>query len=213
MNIRFAPELKKQISDISPNVIHNRFDVLFGDDYDMIEIDNNGDKTLVPFHIDGNRGRIGLYLRDIGGDTLRELNKFLFKKYPELMQIFFLHTYTDIDGIEPAVHWHIDLPNTMEEFDAALGKDMRRNSHRYPRKIREDIGEYTIDKIKPEQCTDEIMQTYLDWKKQSHNFVWWGKPLDYLKHAGISDIYIMHTHTETLAIGFVCDTGGGHGVL
>jgi len=205
MNIRFAPELKNQITKIEPNLIHNRFDLLFGDDWEMILIDNN---ILVPFHIENNSGRVGLYLRDIGGAALQTLKSFLFEKYPGLIQIFFLHTYTDIDGIEPAVHWHIDLPNTMEEFDAALGKDVRRNSRRYPRYIREQIGEYTIDKIKPEQCTDEIMQMYLDWKKQSHGFVWNRPPREYLNFAGISDVYIMHTNAETLAIGFVCDTGG-----
>lgn len=208
MNIRIAPELKSEVRDIEPNLIHNRYDLLFGDNWEMVEIETNDTRIYVPVHIENGLGRVGLYLRDIGADVLRELNQFLFKNYDSLVQIFFLHTYTVVDDIEPAVHWHIDLPGTIEEFDSTLSHRVRYNSKWYPKKIIREVGEYIIDKIKPEQCTARIMQTYLDWKKQSHNFKWNREPLEYLKTFGVSDIFVMHVRDEILAIGFVCDTGG-----
>lgn len=206
MNIRFAPELKSKIAEITPNVVHNRYDILYGDDYEMIVADD----IMIPFHSEHNTGKIGLYLRDIGTEKLRKVIQFIFHNMPDIYQIFVLHTYTAVDTIEPHVHWHIDLPSTIQEFDNSLGKNTRRNSRQYPRYIAKDIGEYTIDKVKSDQCSQGIVQMYLDWKKQSHGFIWPKQPYDYLKSSGISDVYIMHTENETLAIGFVCDTGGGN---
>lgn len=188
--------------NVSPNVIHNRFDLLYGEDFELYEIDG----FYLPVKMDGRRAKLGLYLRKWSTEELDNFTKYLFKKYKKLDELFILHTYTPMEGVDANVHWHIDLPETIEEFDKNLSNKTRYNTKWYPKKIREEVGEYEIKKFAAAEITEDIVKIYLDWKAKSHNYHYWKTPLEYLTEAGITSGYVMSINQEPVAIAFCCET-------
>ncbi len=213
MQMRFVRENKGEfLKAIEPQAIHNRFDLKY-DDYDLVEVsdDAGGEVAYVPVKDEGERLLVGLYLRkpailmgEGGGQTFADG---LFRLYPRSMEVFFLHTYVPLPHVEPKPHWHVDLPATIEEFDKELSSMTRRNSRRYPRSIRRNLGDYSVEAISAADCPEWVVRKYLDWKRASHGFDWTKPPMSYLSENGVTHVYFMHSEHEPLAIGFVCETG------
>ena len=194
---------KNEISNIEPNVIHNRYDILYSDDFNLLKVNNE----LIPIHINNHTCYVGLYLRKIRKQDLDELKQYIFENNKDIYNLKFLHTYTELDGIVAKSHWHVDLPKTIEEFDKTLHSKVRYNTKWYPKKIKKDIGEYAFKKYTAENCPIYVVELFLSWEKHSHKFEWNKEPQDYLKDFGITTVYVMETDSNILAIGFTCDTG------
>ena len=189
--------------NIFPNVCWNRFDLRYGDDYRLDKIDD----LYIASHLEGSTITVSMYLREMDKDTFDEYAKHLFGVYPKAKDLFVLHTYTEIAGIEQGVHWHVDLPDTIEEFDSTLSHLIRYNTKRYPKKIRKNIGEYEITYLDANDCPDDIVKTYFKWKNQTHGTDYGLTPQQYLKKFCVTGVYVMQTDSEILAISFISEIG------
>lgn len=209
LNVEQIKDHKDKIlqENVLPNVCWNRFDLRYGNDYDLSKINSERWCGYVASHVDGSTINVSLYLREMDPNTFNEFAKYLFEFYPNAKNLFVLHTYTEIAGIEKKVHWHVDLPETIEEFDACLGKDVRRNTKRYPKKIRENVGEYTIKYFMADDCPDDIVMTYFKWKNQTHGTDYGLSPKQYLQKFCVTGVYVVETDSEILAIGFISEIG------
>lgn len=209
LNIKQIENNKDKIlqENIFPNVCWNRFDLRFGNDYKLSKINDLLWRGYVASHIEGTTIYVSLYLREMNKDTFNEYAKYLFEIYPDAKDLFVLHTYTNTAGVEQNVHWHVDLPESIEEFDATLSRRVRYNTKWYPKKIRENIGEYTIKYINANDCPDDIVMTYFKWKNQTHGTDYGLSPKQYLQKFCVTGVYVMQTDTEVLAIGFISETG------
>lgn len=187
---------------IQPNEIHNRYDILY-DDYDLYEIGNN----VIPLVIQGNVAVPGLYLTNYSCELLSDFFSFIFSHYPNVDTIHIKHSYTPIEFTCPYPYWHIELPKTIQEFDASLHQQVRYNTKWYPKKIQRDLGDFHIEKYELSEITDEMVSLYLHWKFLSHGFVFREAPRQYLRQAGISNAYVLYLGDSIAAIAFTCDTG------
>jgi hypothetical protein len=205
---------------VKPNVIRNRFDLLYGDNFELylvngeyipVHIENRiSSRHIGPFHIKWRYAKLGIYIRDITTNNLLELGCFLSKKH-KLHYLELIHTYTEIPDVEPAPHWHIELPENIEEFNKTLDSSVRYNIKRFPRKIRENFGSYNIIRYKPEKLPNNIMDKYMEWKRQRFDFYFDKPSMEYLKINGVSDVFVMYIgnkeNSEIASIGFVTITG------
>lgn len=209
LNIEQIKDNKDKIlqENVLPNVCWNRFDLRYGTDYDLSKINGERWCGYVASHVDGSTINVSLYLREMAPDTFNEYAKYLFEIYPTAKNLFVLHTYTEIAGIEQGVHWHVDLPETIEEFNKTLSHRVRYNTKWYPKKIRENIGEYAIKYFESEDCPDDIILQYFKWKNQTHGTDYGLTPKQYLKKFCVTGVYVMETDSEILAIGFISEIG------
>ncbi len=196
-----AKLLKAKLFNIDPDVIHNRFDLLFGTDYNLVELDSG---ILIPIHLQGNVCLAGLYLRNIGKENLLEFANYVFSSNSNILEISILHTYTPFSTIKAAPHWHIDLPQTIEEFDAQLSGKERQHARYYAKKLLTEVGNICFEKIEKEMISQDIVDLYLSWKKISHDFSY--DPNLYLKDFGVSNAYLLKTGSKIIAIGFDSET-------
>jgi hypothetical protein len=187
------------VKNIKPNVIHNRFDILYNDDFTLYLVNDE----YIPFHIERNIthkhigalhgiryfGKIGIYLRDVKTENLNELIKMLFVKYPLMESMDICHTYTFIAGIDPKVHWHVILPDTIEQFDKTLPKKVQQNLNRRYRHLKENVGECSFKRYAIEDVTLEIEKKFLKWKYITHKI---RLAENYLKTCGATDVFIMY---------------------
>jgi hypothetical protein len=210
---------KELMGNVFPNVILNRFDLLFGGDFELycvngeyvpVRIEEHiSSKHIGPLYIKSLYARLGIYLRDIGMDNLAGLLLFLYRKY-KLTYIDVVHTYTALTGSDPAPHWHIELPKTIEEFNASLSGNQRYNNRKHLKRINDELGGYIIKRYVVKEVSLEIMKKYFLWKCQRFKFRYDKSPAEYLTENGITDVFVMFSgvekQNEILAIGFVCIT-------
>jgi hypothetical protein len=207
------------IEHVRPNVILNRFDLLYGDNFELylvngeyipVHVENHiSGRHIGPLHIKRRFSKFGIYLRNVKIDDLLELGGFLFRKY-KLHYLEIMHTYTKIPDVEPAPHWHIELPESIEEFNKTLNSSIRYNTKWYPKKIRENFGNYNIIRYKPEEVANAIMDKYMEWKQQRFNYHFDKPSSEYLRINGISDVFVMYIgneeNSEIASIGLVAVT-------
>lgn len=205
--------------NLEVDIIHNRFDVLYDSDFLLLQID----AYYVPVKLEKSVAKVGLYLRNLPYSLLEDLFAYIFTKYPFLDSIEVKHSYTPIPGVEKYPYWHIVLPQTIDEFDSQLSKRVRYNTKYYPKKLQtEKSCTLQTEKYSASDASFPYIyvQTYLNWKNQSHNFSFKGNPQSFLNTFGITDCYVLKlkrenseetkSEEEILAIGFICDLPSGN---
>jgi hypothetical protein len=211
VNIFIADSSKKHdyIKNVKPDVILNRYDLSFDDDYQIIVAEEDGKPLYVPIRIAKREASLGIYMCNVDSvipGAFDAIKDFIFKNF-NVDAIGLKHTLTPFDGAEHTKHCHVELPETIEEFDNTLSHRVRYNTKWYPKKIRENIGEISFEKIDASDCPSHIFDLYFKWKYQSHNRHYHITPKEYIKKCGITRAYILHAGPECLAIGFISETG------
>ena len=113
---------------------------------------------------------LGVYLRKIDNDMFKEFVSYLFKTHKNIQAINVLHTLTNVESISPAPHWHIELSNTIEEFNSLLSSKERQHSKYYAKKLLNEVGNISFEKINRDSISQNVVDLYLLWKKDSHKF-------------------------------------------
>ena len=104
---------------------------------------------------------------------------------------------------EPTSHAHIEFPKTVQEFDAALSRRVRYNTKWYPKKIRENFGEFQIKKWATADTPKEIHKKYQEFKFATHGTI------DSQAMKMSSEVWALYVTDEVAAILQVSDTGSG----
>ena len=192
-----------------PNFISNRFDLLYGHDYELYDLGMG----VVPVKIEGNIAILGMSLSNYPDETLQKFYDLLFAKHPTLEFLQIKHSLSPY-GISPQgnqfyhyPYWHISLPQSQEEFDKTLASLVRYNTKWYPKKIREDIGDIDIKRLSVTNTADEIVEKFFEWKKESHDCNYNMTAKEYLKTYGVTETYAMYIDKELVGVGFTCTTG------
>ncbi len=194
---------------VQVNVISNRFDLLYGKDYELYDMGNG----VVPVHVDAGTAKLGLTLSAYTQKQLSKLYELLFAKHPSVMQLEIKHSLVPADISDTNnmfyhyPYWHIDLPATIQEFDAGLAPRVRYNTKWYPKKIREDLGDFVINRYSRRDVSPDVIKLFFAWKKISHKFDYQMTPDEYMDKYGITEIYTLQIQDEVLAVGFTCTTG------
>jgi hypothetical protein len=195
---------------VNPDVVFNRFDLLYGDDYELYEINGwyipvkQKQDELEKIYLE-----TGMYLRPIPLVILNELYDFLFQRYPKAEYIKIYHCYTETADARAYPYWRIDLPETKEEFDSALSPRVRYNTKWYPKIIRAELGGeiFRIVKYGANEITEEILKQFFDWKQQTHGWKYNKPVLEAIKEWQITSGYVLTIDDKIYALGFVCETG------
>lgn len=194
--------------NVFPDVIKNRFDILHpivenrGDTLYCIE--NKMEKVYIPVFFNSTSCELGVYMRKIDKCLFEKFVDFLFKTHKKLQAITMLHTLTDVDTLPVAPHWHIDLPESIEEFDNLLSAKERQHSKYYAKKLLNDVGKVSFEKINKVSIPQNVVDLYLLWKQKSHNFFY--NPASYLRDFCVSNAYLLKANNITIAIGFDAET-------
>ena len=137
--------------NVVPDVIFNRFDILYGTNFDLYKISGSDVEHYIPVHRRWSKLYLGMYMMDIDEVLARDFIDFCFRRYKFTFKIEVKHCQTRIDNIAPGPHWHINLPSSIEEFDKTLSNKTRYNTKWYPKKIIKDFGTYEIRRVPAEE--------------------------------------------------------------
>ncbi|MDD7313967.1 MAG: GNAT family N-acetyltransferase, partial [bacterium] len=172
--------------------------------YNLYCIECENQKVYIPVFFNDYICELGVYMRWIDAYIFENFSSYLFQSYKRLQEIHVLHTLTYIPSLPMGPHWHIDLPQTIEEFDAQLSGKERQHARYYAKKLLTEVGNICFEKIEKEMISQDIVDLYLSWKKISHDFSY--DPNLYLKDFGVSNAYLLKTGSKIIAIGFDSET-------
>jgi hypothetical protein len=190
---------------VEPNFIYNRFDVMYGDKFELYAIQEYGIKKYIPVHTEKRFAVVGVWLVDISAQAFSLLIRTIFSEYPKVDRIQARYSLNFYDGLNISNHWKIDLPDTIIEFDKNLSSKTRYNTKWYPKKINADLGGYEIQKYSSGNIPDEIIEKYFYFKKKTHNAKYKIQAQEYLRRYFVTHAYVLKIAEKTEAILFLCD--------
>ncbi|MDR1026863.1 MAG: GNAT family N-acetyltransferase [Rickettsiales bacterium] len=191
------------LEKVSPNVILNRFDIKYGNDFDLWKIDCGGADYFVATKTQSGVMDISLYMADISSDAQAALFRFLFDNDKRLKCIRVKYSKNPMPGVAAGPHWHIDLPGSVDKLNAGLSYSVRYNTRRYPRKISEQFGGIEIKHFARKDIPEIVLAEYFRLKEISHGRKY--KPT-YLDDYFITDCYVLYAGGRIASIAFTADT-------
>lgn len=186
---------------VVPNTTNNRFDAFYQGDYVLYRCGG----TYLPYHRKHYSADIAMYLRDVDKGELRAILAEIFRTEKSLFYVDVVHAAMPIDGLKKVDHWHVELPATIEEFQAALGKKTRYNSKWYPKKIRKDLGDYTCEAV--DHVSDEHVQVFFKFKKATHGVDYHDEPREFIRKNLITHAYVFKLGGVIEAIALSSELG------
>lgn len=196
-------EKESKIKLVNPNFIYNRFDIRFGNNFDLYKISENNKEYYVPFSlINAKTGILGVWLVDISVRALDKVIVEISKKYPKLKKVQTRYSLNYQESLEVFNHWIVLLPNTIETFDNMLSKKTRYNVKWYPKKIEKELGTYKFVKYALKDISNEIVQKYFEFKLLTHGYDYKMTEREYLKTFYITSAYVLYINNKIEAVLF-----------
>ena len=194
---------KKNIAEIKPNFIYNRFD-LFCDNFIVLMAERGQEKHIIEARLFDNYAELGIWKMHISNELLKEISDFIFHKYNfiEYIKFFFCDTTGDYKKVK---HFSIDLPDSCESFlQRRSPKSCRRlNSKRH--QAEREFGTITYCEYDIKNCPEEVIRKYNSWKEKTHHIEKIKNISSYFHKYHISNIYVMNYGSNIVAVLFTCE--------
>ena len=204
-NIDFVKKNKdKLIGFVDPNFIYNRFDQLYNNQYELIQIFTENKTYYVPLHIDIYTAKLGLYMTQLPQEAFDKLINFIFNQYKEVDFIEIKHSRNSYKDLRESNQYTIVLPKTEEEYLNSLGKKTRLHIKQYFKYINRDfkVEFKTFDKDIP----SEIVNTYFKFKKETLGNVYKIPEQEYLQEFSVTKAHVLYLDNKIAAMSFICET-------
>jgi hypothetical protein len=189
--------------NILPNVILNRFDIKYGNDFDLYRVETQNESHHIAVHQSRRTLELSLYMHDMAVDTLIYFIRFLFDNYGQAQEVRIRGLKTPIPGVKQKLHLHINLPESTEKFDLSLSHSIRYNLKRYTKKIRRQFGEVEIKHFSGTNIPKDVVTEYFRLKKISHGAEY---SKNYIDDYFVTDCYVMRVANAIASIVFIVDT-------
>jgi hypothetical protein len=186
---------------IDPNFIYNRFDIMYGDDFELYEIREANNAIYISIHIDRKIAVIGVWLTEISAQGFAILIRTIFNDYPNVNRIQARYSLNYYDGLNISNHWKIEL--IANKF-SLLNKPPHGTRLNIRRIIREFNG-YNIAVYSRKEIPQELVERFFVLKKKTHNIDYQMQWDEYLRHFFVSSAYCLIMANEIQAILFTCE--------
>ena len=195
------------VNEVEPDHIWNRFDIIYNDNYSLLLVKEWKDAFYVPLHIEKVTAYIGIWMTLLSYDALGAITKYIFRKYGQVIRVVFKGAWYSFRSRAMSNHFHINLPDTLEQLYAPMSAKSRYNIKRNKRIINDKIGAYSIERYTYPAIPQEIMDTYFQFKKQTHGTDYHMTNADYLDHYHVSDVYALKIGGKVYALLNSCEQG------
>ena len=109
-------EKYQKIKLVKPNILFNRADIKFNNDFELLQIQYKNKIKYLSFHIHGLYCYLGLYMMDLTKDEYNAILKFIYEKF-SIDRFYIIQSLNKSKDVNKTVHWLLTLPDSQEEFD------------------------------------------------------------------------------------------------
>lgn len=198
--------LSNDWEQICPNVINNRFDLIYNDETGLLKID----EKLVAYHRINQEIFLGCYLMLFDKSEINRIAAYFFDMQPDVLAVNFtkLKKADGVKGNSITNDFHIVLPNNIEEIDSRLSKKGRYNIKREKRIIEDDFGSIEFreyDVMENVLEANNLVSWFFAQKLATHCRDYGMSAEEYIKKYNVSHIYALYGKSELLAVILSCE--------
>lgn len=197
-------ELLEGTYNTNPDVIFNRFDLLYNSNQ-YIYIVADAQQWTVPYKIEGNIAFLGLYLVEIPKNIFDELIHFIFQQNRHIHKIYLKRSRNNYHKhIRQGNHFRIELPDTFDSLLERLSKKGRYNYKREKRLLH-NIGDVEYMHYDTQASLNNIVAVFFSFKYKTHGRDYHMLPEEYVKNYSVSDAYSMQVNGKIVAVLLSCE--------
>ncbi len=194
------------VQKVYPNFIKNRFDVMYGNDFDVLEINKENKKMYIPLHRDGETMICGTALVPMELRVFDDMIDFLFAFYPQVNKMQFWHCVNKYPGMHTKIHWSVDLPSSWEEYLSKLSGRVRNEIKRYNKRVTEHF-DYEFKYYKVKDLPKDIVSRYFEFKQMGRERGYGLTEEEYLEKYFVTDAEVLYLNGNMAAVNFLSIVG------
>ena len=197
------------------NFIYNRFDLISVNDAMCFCIfEDTGLVHYIHAYREDDIIHLGLWMNPIEIEIIDMLCDFIYKQLKGIKRVVFQyypHSRGYISSLlhkqlfRPGNHWKLILPNSFEELASRMSKKFNYNVRREKRIANDEIGPLIIQEYKPETLPQNIIETYYNFKEETHSVIYTIPSEEYIEHYHVTNIYTLEVNGNMEAILFSCE--------
>lgn len=207
--IKFVDENEKfdKVKLVKPNITFNRADLMYGEKFGLLEVQNSGNIKYVSFFMKPKLCYLVVYMMDLSKQEFDGIIKFLYKTYG-VTNFKVYQSLNRKNSFYEGVCYVLNLPDTVEEYYKQFKAHTRYNRRAERRKI-ENKFNCKFCHLDKSQLTKEFFENFLQLKRLDYETAYSDKsPQDMLSdYFNITDAYLLMINDEIVAYALysICD--------
>ena len=184
---------------VSPNVIFNRFDIIYKGNFECLYFKHDDKEYYIQFHINNNICELGIYLIDLNKEIIEKIFKFINSNYKNVYYFYLYQTLVPFNHKFTHIDWVLNLPNSFEDYLKTFSNKSRYNKKRSRKILEKDFNveyKYYNNETIPEEVYNAFCKYKVD-KMENRSIVF--ENFDIFKSL-ITDIYTLYIDNEPVAI-------------
>lgn len=187
----------------SDDLIYNRFDLIFYV-YEQFMFEWENEKYSIMIHQENDKLYINLWGKELPQKKFEELIDELFVK-KDVRTISIIRCRNNYNGmLEETNDIMIFLPQSAEELKSRLQQKHRYNLKREKRILNDVFGEMISVHYSRREISDEMVNLYFRWKKESHGTSYKLTAEEYLDAYHVTDAFVLNIDKQMIGIAFYC---------
>lgn len=184
-------EKYQKIKLVKPNILFNRTDIKFNNNFELLKIQYKNKIKYLSFHIQGLYCYLGLYMMELDKKEYDAILKFIYKKFT-IDRFYIIQSLNKSKDVNKTVHWLLTLPDSQEEFNKKFSSRSRYN-RRIKRKNLEKNYNCKFEHYHKSQLTESLLERFLKLKRNDYETAYSGiSAKDLLSDFyGITDVYTL----------------------
>lgn len=204
LKIDFIKEHKDDlIKLVTPNFIKNRFDIMFRDNYELLEVFDDNTKIYIPIYILNDSVRLGVYLTKISEEKFQSIINFIFNNLPQINYIKISQSLVSHPQLTKQNNWIINLPKTEDDYLSSLGKKTRLHIKQYFKYIERDFK--VRFEVYEKDIPTTIVSKYFKFKKETIGYKYKEPEQEYLKNYNVTKAYVLYLNEKIAAVSFIAE--------
>jgi len=208
------PSKYEIIKNIPYNCIYNRFDIVWFDDFDIIEVSDSDVKFYIPIHIENFKTcYLASFMQNMKNDMFNSVIQFIFDCYKYINTIEIWHGLNTYNNLRETNNYILNLPNSVEEYNKNFSSKTRYNRRHAIKKLEENF-KTEFKYFQRKDFTEELLSSFLKFKNiedaQAGTSVYYSN--DYKKLLGsvyyLTDIWALYINNEIAATILYSSTNG-----
>jgi len=186
------------------NLIYNRFDLIYKNDFDELEFIHQKDSYLIAVHRDGGRAILNVWGKKLPQDVFEQSIEAVFNNYADVRYIEITQGGNNYQNyLCKRDDFRIVLTETKQELLLRLKAKHRYNLKRQLHMMEEQYG--SLFKVSYSlNIPDELVKLYFQWKKESHGIDYGLSCQQYLKEYHVTDAILIKAGETPIGIVFYC---------
>lgn len=186
------------------NLIYNRFDLIYKNDFEEMEIVYQGQVYSVALHRTGQGGVLNVWGKELPQLVFEQTVEKVFNSHADIRYIDIVQSGNDYQGgLRKGVDIRIPLPDTKQELMQRLKAKHRYNLKRQRLMLEAQWGALSIESYEQE-IPLEYVELYFLWKKESHGTDYGLTPQRYLQEYHVTDAMLVRAGERPIGIIFFC---------